>query len=330
MADLTDAFNEAMAEATAEAPAPIEVPDTTSEVDNPDLGITESESETAEDFEPADTPVEESVSEPQSNVLDWEAVADQLIPVKVNGEEKLVALKDFRDGIMMREDYSRKTAELAEDRKFAEWAKDVQYALQQDPNGTLQAFAQAYGVDFGSTPKAEAQVAQPETDPYEDWDPDMAQLAKAFDSKLSQLTQHYEEKISRLESQTGQITHERLVQQAQAEMQQLESQFTAAGVEFDQLGVLKIATENEIPLTQAAMLWAGQHALASGKTQAEATAAAKKAGEIAADANESERKAAKKRASSAVTKKYDAADTPTDQFETLTDLFKIEMARQGS
>lgn len=329
MADLTEAFNEAMSEA-AEA-----VEQTTSEVDNPDVGITESESETTEEFTvediPEDTATEVEDAGPsddvEPNVLDWEAVADQLIPVKINGEEKLVPLKDFRDGIMMREDYSRKTAELAEARKFAEWAQDVQYSLQQDPEGTIQAFAQAYGVQLGNPAKPEA--AAPETDPYEDWDPDMAQMAKAFDAKLSQLTEHYESKIAQIEAQTGQITHERMVQEAQAEMRQLETQFTEAGVEFDPLGVLKIATENEIPLTQAAYLWAGNNAIASGKTKAEATAAAQKAADITANANESQRKQAKKRASSAVTKNYDASDVPTEQFETLTDLFKIEMARQG-
>lgn len=330
MADLTEAFNEAMAEA-AEAP---EV-ETTSEVDNPDVGITESESETTEEFTVEDIP-EDSAMEAEDegpseggepNVLDWEAVADQLIPVKINGEEKLVPLKDFRDGIMMREDYSRKTAELAEARKFAEWAQDVQYALQSDPQGTIAAFAQAYGVQLGNP--AKPAESGPEVDPYEDWDPDMAQMAKAFDAKLSQITEQYEAKIAQIEAQTGQITHERMVQEAQAEMKQLETQFTNAGVEFDPLSVLKIATENEIPLTQAAYLWAGNNAIANGKTKAEATAAAKKAADITAQAGETQRKQNKQRASSAVTKNYDASDVPTEQFETLTDLFKIEMARQG-
>lgn len=330
MADLTEAFNEAMAEA-AEAPEAETAPAV--EAEATDVEVTDNSFEISdlvqEESEPElDTDIESPQAEGEADHSDWWAEnADRLVPIKVAGEEKLVPLATLRDERMMREDYSRKTAELAEARKFAEWAQDVQYSLQQDPQGTIQAFAQAYGVQLGALAKPEA--AAPEVDPYEDWDPDMAQMAKAFDAKLSQLTEHYESKIAQIEAQTGQITHERMVQEAQAEMRQLETQFTEAGVEFDPLGVLKIATENEIPLTQAAYLWAGNNAIASGKTKAEATAAAQKAADITANANESQRKQAKKRASSAVTKNYDASDVPTEQFETLTDLFKIEMARQG-
>jgi hypothetical protein len=326
---LTDVYDTLVAETSTDD-------STVSSVDTPEAGITESESlSDIEEFS-SDNPETEPELEPEvsgendADVFDWEAYADQLIPVKVNGEELLVPLREARDGVMLRKDYSQKTEELAKDRKLVDWAKDVQYAFETDPAGTLKAFAQAYGLESGSSQQPLHEAVVPESDPYEDWDPDIAQVARAFDQKLAQVTEHYEQKIARIESQTGQITHERMVQQAQAEMQTLRSQFDAAGLEFDELGVLQVATENEIPLTQAAMLWAGSNAIKGGKTQSEANAAAVQAGKVAAQASESDRQQAKKRVSTAATKKYDAGPEALDtsEFSTLTDLFNLELARQ--
>lgn len=319
--DLSDVYEELVAEGYEEA----------SSVDNPDSGITDEESQiTTEDETSEDTPDLETDLEPEAEVeptvFDWEAVADQLIPVKVNGEEKLVSIKDYRDGIMMREDYSRKTAELAQDRPLVDWAKDIQYALANDPLGTINAIAEAYNVQLGASQQP-ADV--PVEDPYEDWDPEMAQLARAMDTKLAQVAEHYEQKIARLESQTGQITHERMVQEAQAEMRNLETQFTQAGFEFDPREVLKIATTKEIDLTEAAYIWAGSQAVSSGMSKSEAAAKAAQAASAAADASETQRQANKKRASSAATKKYDASDSSVEDFNSLTDLFNIELARQS-
>lgn len=329
MADLSDVYEELVAEGAADSEATSE-PEAP-EVDNPEAGITDEESQiTTEDEVTQDTPDLDTDLEPEAetetNVLDWEPLKDSLIPVKVNGEEKLVPLSQIRDGWMMREDYSRKTAELAQDRPLIDWAKDIQYALANDPLGTINAIAEAYKVPLGQPPQTQAN--EPDVDPYEDWDPEMAQLAKAMDNKLAQLTQHYEEKISRLESQTGQITHERMVQEAQQEMRNLETQFTQAGFEFDAREVLGIATTNEIDLTQAAYIWAGSQAVKGGMSKSEAAAKAAEAANAAAQVNESQRQANKKRASSAATKKYDASDSSVDNFDTLTDLFNIEMARQ--
>lgn len=325
MADLSDVYEELVASGEAEGDS--EAP----EVDNPEPGITDEESQiTTEDEVTEDTPDLDTDLEPEAetsaNVLEWESIQDSLIPVKVNGEEKLVSLKEYRDGIMMREDYSRKTAELAQDRPLIDWAKDIQYALANDPLGTINAIAEAYKVPLGQPPQA-AEVAQ--EDPYEDWDPEMAQLARAMDTKLAQVAEHYEQKIARLESQTGQITHERMVQEAQQEMRNLETQFTQAGFEFNAREVLGIATTNEIDLTQAAYIWAGSQAVKGGMSKSEAAAKAAEAANAAAQVNESQRQANKKRASSAATKKYDASDSSVENFDTLTDLFNIELARQS-
>jgi len=326
--DLLDVFNELTAEGyEAEAESESVEVDDNSEAEITDIAQEESEVDTSEDNdlqpEAEDRPGE--VDGAADNW--WEEHSDRLVPVKVQGEEKLVPLSQVRDGWMMREDYSRKTAELAQDRPLVDWAKDIQFALANDPLGTINAIAEAYNVRLGASQQPAS--VTPEVAPYEDWDPEMAQLAKAMDTKLARLTEHYEEKISRLESQTGQITHERMVQEAQTEMRNLETQFTQAGFDFSPRDVLQIATENGIDLTQAAYIWAGTTAVKGGMTTAEAAAKAAQAASAAADAGEAQRKANKKRASSAATKKYDASDSSVEDFNSLTDLFNIELARQS-
>lgn len=321
MSDLESVFTELVAEDAAASG------DTTDAVesDNLDSGITVDESQTESTESETDTGDTPPVETPSADSFDWEAVADQLIPVKVNGEERMVPLREARDGFMMREDYSRKTAELAEDRKFAEWAKDVQYSFANDPEGTLKAFARAYGVD------AALQVAQatqvPEADPYEDMDPDMAAIARQFDAKFQALQEQHANELQAIRQQTGQIAHERLVQQAQAEMAGLKSQFERAGMEFSELEVLQVATENEIPLTQAAALWAGSKTLQNGLTASQAQAAAQQAATARAAEADQQRQVAKQRASTTAKTKYEASGEPDVPFQTLTDLFEIELAK---
>lgn len=323
--DLLDVFNELTAEGySEEASESVEVDDN-SEAEITDIAQDESEVDTSEDNDLQPEAEDRPAVGDGADDNWWEEHSDRLVPVKVQGEEKLVPLSQVRDGWMMREDYSRKTAEIAQDRPLIDWAKDIQYALANDPLGTINAIAEAYNVELSKS----QQPVEATEDPYEDWDPEMAQLARAMDTKLAQVAEHYEQKIARLESQTGQITHERMVQEAQTEMRNLETQFTQAGFDFSPRDVLQIATENGIDLTQAAYIWAGTSAVKGGMSKSEAAAKAAEAAGAAAQASESQRQANKKRASTAATKKYDASDSSVDDFNSLTDLFNIELARQS-
>jgi hypothetical protein len=112
-------------------------------------------------------------------------------------------------------------------------------------------------------------------------------------------------------------------------MRNLQEQFTQAGFDFSPRDVLGIATSHGIDLTQAAYVWAGTQAVQGGMSKSEAAAKAAEAASAAAQAGETQRQANKKRASSAATKKYDASDSSVEDFNSLTDLFNIELARQS-
>jgi len=80
--------------------------------------------------------------------------------VKVDGSEEQVSLDELRDGYQRQSDYTRKTQELASERKRLQQAEAIVTSLEADPNGTLTALADAFGVST----KQPSQAA--EVDPY--------------------------------------------------------------------------------------------------------------------------------------------------------------------
>lgn len=327
---LTDMFSEAMTEDTSETPEvepveEVEAEDTT--VDTPD----EEDSDGIADDVEGEDEVEEVIAEDAPSeeddveapdVYDWAPDGDRLVTVKVSGEDVTIPLSEAMGGVMRQQDYSRKTAEIAEIKNAAQWALDVQEAFSKDSEGTLKAFAEAYGIE---TAKQIQQDATPATDPYEELDPEYATMMRAMDSKLETVTGAYEEKIARLEAQTGQITHERLVADAQREMTSLGEQFTDAGYDMDRMAVLQLATERNITLTDAASIWAGNNLLTNGQMTSETAAIASKAADERAKGKSGKRKAAKKKASSTATGSFDASTVSTDDFDSISDLFNIEL-----
>ena len=67
--------------------------------------------------------------------------------VKVDGSEEQVSLDELRDGYQRQSDYTRKTQELASERKRLQQAEAIVAALESDPAGTLTALGDAFGVD---------------------------------------------------------------------------------------------------------------------------------------------------------------------------------------
>lgn len=61
-----------------------------------------------------------------------------------------ITAEEARNGYLRQADYTRKTQELAEQRKQLRNAEVLQAALQRDPQATLRALADAYGVDFAN------------------------------------------------------------------------------------------------------------------------------------------------------------------------------------
>ena len=97
--------------------------------------------------------------------------AERYVKVTIDGQETEVPLREALSGYQRQADYTRKTQEIADLRKEAEFGIAFQRAMQANPELAIQAVAQKYGISLGQARQAvEAQQRQP--DPYDPYDPD--------------------------------------------------------------------------------------------------------------------------------------------------------------
>tara|TARA_R110002072_G_scaffold37262_1_gene109236 strand:- start:43 stop:768 length:726 start_codon:yes stop_codon:yes gene_type:complete len=95
----------------------------------------------AEDATGTDTSVN-----PDSSVEVSQEPAGESFTVKVDGLEEQVSLEELRDGYQRQSDYTRKTQELASERKRLEQAEAIVSSLESDPESTLKALGDAFGI----------------------------------------------------------------------------------------------------------------------------------------------------------------------------------------
>jgi hypothetical protein len=312
--ELTEMFNDAVDES---------IEDVEYEADNleddeagdEDFAQDEDEIEEDEDTSDEEDPDDGDDSEPSAeDDFDFNdflnKYGDRTVTVTVQGEPVEVKVKDLPNGYMMREDYSRKTAAVAEKERYATWAQDVQAAFANDPIGTLQAFAQAYGIDTG--------VSQPEvsdSDPYEDYDPEVAAVLRRLDEQEAR----YQQQLQMMESRVNEFQTQQLVEEVKAEVHGLREEF---GDDLDTTEMLRLAATYNMPLREAAEHVVGRNYLAKSKEQIALEAQAK---EAAKERTGQSRQKSKKRASGTATKRYDASDVPVEEFNTISELFEIEL-----
>ena len=96
----------------------------------------------AEDATGTDTSVN-----PDSSVEVSQEPAGESFTVKVDGAEQQVSLEELRDGYQRQSDYTRKTQELASERRRLEQAEAIVSSLESDPESTLKALSDAFGFD---------------------------------------------------------------------------------------------------------------------------------------------------------------------------------------
>ena len=77
----------------------------------------------------------------------WDEYADKPVKLIVDGEEIEVPLAEALNGYQRQSDYTRKTQELAEQRRQVQFAAALQEALQNDPASTVELLSQHYGVN---------------------------------------------------------------------------------------------------------------------------------------------------------------------------------------
>lgn len=106
----------------------------------------------------------------------------------VDGDEQQVSLSELRDGYQRQADYTRKTQELASERKRLQQAEAIVSSLESDPAGTLSALQDAFGVSGTPAPAA------PQTDSYDsDWFGDESSGPDPTDQRIAQLEARLEQ-----------------------------------------------------------------------------------------------------------------------------------------
>ena len=106
--------------------------------------------------------------------------------VTVDGGEQQVSLSELQDGYQRQADYTRKTQDLAFERKRLQQAEAIVSSLESDPAGTLTALRDAFGV--AGTP---SEPAAPAPSEFDEWgeavepDPNGTRIA-ALEARLEQ------------------------------------------------------------------------------------------------------------------------------------------------
>ena len=86
----------------------------------------------------------EMVDTPEPSVEVTEEPAGEAYTVSVDGESQEVSLQELRDGYQRQADYTRKTQELASERKRLQQAEAIASALENDPEATLKVTHSGY------------------------------------------------------------------------------------------------------------------------------------------------------------------------------------------
>ena len=94
---------------------------------------------------------------PDSSVEVQQEPAGESYTVKVDGSAAQVSLDELRDGYQRQSDYTRKTQELASERQRLEQAEAIVSSLESDPEGTLKALGDAFGIS--ATPQENTEAA---------------------------------------------------------------------------------------------------------------------------------------------------------------------------
>lgn len=238
---------------------------------------------------------------------DWSEYSDRMVPVKIDGEEQLVKLSDLRDGFMMRADYTRKTQALADSERAAQWAAEVQDAFERDPQGTLEAFARAYGL-LG--------------DPQQDRQPSLDEIDEDIRPWAEKATQA-EQQLHQMEQRMMQLEQERLKSEIKSELDMLANRF---GDSFDKVEVLQLAAQKNLPLEDAYYRLMGERQFKQTQSQSQAEREAAEAAEREKVKAEEARQAAKAKAANTSKGSFKASDIPADDFNDIGELFEQLLA----
>jgi hypothetical protein len=128
--------------------------------------------------------------EPPQNVLNLDEYDDYV--VELNGE--YLPVSELKGGGLRQADYTRKTQELADQRRELERAATLERALEVNPQGTLKYLAEQYGLTVAEA--AERQRQQQAEDDWwadEDQDQELSPLAPwGVEQRLAAIEQRFQ------------------------------------------------------------------------------------------------------------------------------------------
>lgn len=255
----------------------------------------------------------------------WQEHASNQIPLKIDGEEVSVPLEELRNGYMRQADYTRKTQEVAEVQKLADWAREFQDRFSQDPHGMVRMLSAA----LGDNPEYQEQP-----DPFSDIianDPELAPFAQTIQQQQAMIAELRQE-LATLGGKTikteSEIQLQKNVELVRQEIQQVKNQFE----DFDEMQVLPIAAETGMDLTTSYYIWKGNQAV--NNVQSSDALAGGNQGQPETPQNSPMKKVSseKKQAVKPVTNSRFSGEPSTDgeQYDTFAELFEIVARTEGS
>jgi hypothetical protein len=188
---------------------------------------------TETDVPAENTPTDGASLNVGTEFLEAETVESEPVEALFEVDGSPITADEAKNGYLRQADYTRKTQELAEQRRQLQNAEILQSALQRDPQATLRALADAYNVPL-TTPTS--QSASTPDEGFWGGDDDDAP-ATVNDPRLDDLVQWRQQQ----EFAAAQA-------QIKNELATLESQYG----EFDRSEVLRFALDNGFPDVTAA------------------------------------------------------------------------------
>ena len=174
-------------------------------------------------------PTEVDTSEASEEVL--EEPVEGAYTIKVDGEESQVTLEELQDGYQRQADYTRKTQELADERRRLQQAEAIVSSLENNPAETLNALGEAFGLV--------AQPPAPMRNTNDDW----------YDDEEPQQVDATAMRVSELEQRLAQQDRLARKQQVEKQVEDLKDQYG----DFDSTELFQHALRHKIGNLEAAL-----------------------------------------------------------------------------
>jgi len=219
--------------------------------------------------------------------FDWSEHKDKLVTVKVDGEEFSVPLAEAMASYMRQADYTKKTQALAEERRMAQWAREMRTAIETDPAGTVRALQQALGLES----------EQVEPDIFADIDPELQPVIAQMQAQQRQIDEFQQMMERQREAQ--------VFNEVRAEVDSVRAKYP----DFDAARVLPLAAERGLTILEAYKLVKADDFLTQEERQAQAQAVAAAKAAAAAEKRAAAEKVARGGSAAGTAKEQISGDT---------------------